>query len=76
MKGTHDDINGFITKIDNISRVFRSVISSLNKHEGQEQMDTCMQAYEEAFDGLDIEGKFVRQWKKILSSKVSKLSVL
>lgn len=73
---TDEDVEKFITNTNKVYRVFRSAISSLNKHEGQEWMDACMQAYEEAFDGLDIEGKFVRQWKKILSSKVSKLSVL
>ncbi|KAL9985830.1 hypothetical protein ACROYT_G008278 [Oculina patagonica] len=66
---TDDDVKKFISKTNKIYRVFRSTISTLNTKEGEERMDACMEAYEDAFDGHDILGKFVLQWKKILSSK-------
>ena len=67
----HDDIQRFISEINPLLRVFYSAISSLNKSDGQERLDDCLEAYTKALDGLDVEGKFVREWKQILSTKVS-----
>ncbi|XP_020609696.1 uncharacterized protein LOC110048245 [Orbicella faveolata] len=69
---TGDDIQRFISKVNEHLRDFYSAISALNKSEGQELVDACLDAYKQALDGYDVEGKFVRRWNKILSTKVSK----
>lgn len=67
----HDDIQRFISEMNELLPVFYSAISSLDKSEGKERLDFCLQAYKKALDGYDVEGKFVREWNKILSTKVS-----
>lgn len=67
-----DDIQSFISKVKELLRDFHSAISALNKSEGQELVDACLDAYKQALDGYDVEGKFVRRWNKIMKTKVSK----
>ena len=67
----HDDVQRFISVMNELLREFYSTISSLNKSDGEERLNDCLQAYKEALDGYDVEGKFAREWRKILSTKVS-----
>lgn len=69
---THDDIQSFISEVNELLRDFYSAISTLSKSEGQERVDACLDVYKKALDGYDVEGKFVRKWNEILSTKVSK----
>lgn len=71
-EGNHDDVEKFVSEINKLYRKFRAAISTLNQSEGPKKMEACMEAYEDALDGRDIDGKFVQQWKKILSKKVKK----
>lgn len=70
---THDDIQSFISEVNELLREFFSAISTLSKSEGQERVDACLDAYQRALDGYNVEGKFSRMWNKILSTKVSKI---
>lgn len=67
---THADVSSFISKLNELLRCFYSAISSLKTSEGQKKVDACLDAYKQALDGYDVEGKFVQEWKKILGKKV------
>jgi len=67
---THADVSSFISKVNELLRYFYLAISTLKKSEGQKQVQACLDAYKQALGGYDVEGKFVREWKKILSKKV------
>lgn len=70
--GEHDDVETFINKTKKVEREFRKAISALGSSEENGQVKKSQEAYVDALDGLDLEGKFVRNWKKILSTKVRK----
>ena len=71
--GEGDDVEQFNSDTNQLYLEFIAAIQTMNKSEGPEKIKGCVQAYKEALDGRDIEGKFVRHWKKILSKKVSNL---
>jgi len=68
----HDDVKTFINKTRKIEKEFRKAISTLGSSEEKEQVKKSQEAYENALDGLDVEEKFVQNWKKILRTKVRK----
>ena len=71
--GTHDDVEDFLSQVNQIYKEFLEAISSMNKHEGPVKMKACVKAYVDAFNGRDINGKFNKEWRNILSKKVSKI---
>lgn len=64
------DVQMFICETNQTSRVFLLAISSLGTNESQKQIQDCLRTYQQALDGKDIGGKFVRRWKEILRNKV------
>ena len=67
---SHEDVEKFIADSKKVERVFRKAISNLGKKEEMKQVEASQEAYDRALGGFPIGGKFVRQWKKIQSSKV------
>ena len=65
-----DDVLEFSQQANKIMRKFRHAISLMNSSKGGEEVDACLDAYQEALDGHDISGKFCRKWRKILKTKV------
>ena len=66
----HEDVEKFIADTKKVERVFCKAISNLGKKEEMKQLEASQEAYDRALGGLSFDGKFVRQWKKIQSSKV------
>lgn len=73
--GTHDDVEDFLSQVNQIYKEFLEAISSMNKREGAVKMKACVKAYVDAFNGRDINGKFNKEWRNILSKKVSKINL-
>ena len=61
-----EDMKAFNLKLEEVSRIFMATISKLNLTAKESQFDDCLMAYEDALEGYDEEGKFVRFWKKML----------
>lgn len=47
----------------------------MNKCEGLVKMKVCVKVYVDVFNGCDINGKFNKEWRNILSKKVSKILI-
>ena len=74
LKDKHDDdVKEFCSKVNKLQRKFKKAIKRMGSVDGPEKIEECLEAYMEALDGLDIEGKFTLEWKKILETKVSKM---
>lgn len=71
-----DDITSFLSGAKIVERAFRKAISALGKGDEQKQVEDSQKAYVDALDGLDVDDKFVREWEKILSTKVRHLCYL
>ena len=67
------DVKEFCSKVNKLQRKFKEAIKRMDSVDGPEKIEECLKAYMEALDGLDIEGKFTLEWKKILETKVSKM---
>ena len=67
------DVKEFCSKVNKLQRKFKEAIKRMDSVDGPEKIEECLEAYMEALDGLDIEGKFTLEWKKILETKVSKM---
>lgn len=74
-KGEHADINSFLNDAKKVDRVFRRAVNALGKKDEQEQIEACRNAYIKAINGQDNDHKFVRQWKKIYSTKVRNIYI-
>lgn len=72
----HDDVMKFISETKKVEKVFRRAISALGRSEEKQQLEASQDAYENALDGMCLDGKFVQHWKKIYSTKVRKISRL
>ena len=68
-----DDVKEFCSKVNKLQRKFKKAIKRMGSVDGPEKIEECLEAYMEALDGLEIEGKFTLEWKKILETKVSKM---
>ena len=68
-----DDVKEFCSEVNKLLRKFKEAIKRMDSVDGPEKIKECLEAYMEALDGLDIEGKFTLEWKKILETKVSKM---
>ena len=73
--GTHNDVKDLLSKVNKVYKVFLEAISSMHKREGPDKLKACMKAYVDALDGRDINGKFINEWRNILSKKVSEMDV-
>ena len=68
--GTYDDVQDFLSQINQIYQEFIEAISTMNKREGPDKVKACLKTYEGSLDGRNVPGKFGYQWKQILSRKV------
>ena len=68
--GIHDDVKDFLSQINQIDKEFIEAISTMNKREGPDKVKACLKTYDGSLDGRNVPGKFVYQWKQILSKKV------
>ena len=68
--GTHDDVQDFLSQINQIYKEFIEAISTMNKREGPDKVKACLKTYEGSLDERNVPGKFGYQWKQILSRKV------
>ena len=73
--GTHDDVEDFLSKVNKIYKEFLEAISSMNKREGPDKLKACMKAYVDALNGREVNGKFNKEWRNILSKKVSEINL-
>ena len=73
--GTHDDVEDFLSKVNKIYKEFLEAISSMSKRGGPFKLKACMKAYVDALNGRDVNGKFYRKWRNILSKKVSEINL-
>ena len=68
-----DDVEEFCSKVNKLQHKFKEAIKTMDSEDGPGKIKECMDAYTEALGGLYLEGKFTREWKKILKKKVSKM---
>ena len=68
--GSHKDVMEFITDSQKVKQEFLKAISNLGKKEEMKQLEASQEAYDRALGGLSFDGKFVRRWMEIQSSKV------
>ena len=68
-----DDVEEFCSKVNKLHYKFKDAIKRMNSVDGPDKIKECTEAYMEALGGRDINGKFTREWKKILKKKVSKM---
>ena len=73
--GNHDDVEDFLSQVNKIYKEFLEAISSMNKCEGPDKLRACMKAYVDALNGRDVNGKFNKEWRNILSKKVSEINL-
>lgn len=69
-----EEMRKFHSDITKTMRTFRSAISTLHS----QSVEKCLKEYENALNGNDNEGKFVRHWRYMLKKKVcyySRLSI-
>ena len=60
------EMKEFSSNLTKIRRIFRFAIKSLE----QEEVTACLQAYDEALNRDDYEGKFAAHWNELLKKKV------
>ena len=73
--GIHEDVEDFLCQVNKIYKKFFKAISSMSKREGPNKLKACMKAYVDALNGRDINGKFNKEWRNILSKKVSEINM-
>ena len=70
-----DHVEEFCSKVNKLQRKFKDAIKIMNCAEGPHKIKECTEAYTEALSGRDIKGKFNREWKKMIKTKVSKVII-
>ena len=73
--GTHDDVEHLLSQVNKVYKEFLEAISSMHKCEGPNKLKACMKVYVDALDGRDMNGKFIKEWRNILSKKVSEMNL-
>ena len=68
-----DDVEEFCSMVNKLHYKFKDAIKRMNSVDGPDKIKECTKAYMEALGGRDLNGKFTREWKKILKKKVSKM---
>ena len=66
-----DDVEEFCSKVNKLQRKFKEAIKTINSVDGPVKIKECTEAYTKALGGRDIQGKFTREWRRILKNKVS-----
>ncbi|XP_073240926.1 uncharacterized protein [Porites lutea] len=59
----------FTQDLEKVCQTFIAAISTLDTSGNDNQFDDCFKAYEDALNGLDLEGKFTNFWRNLLSKK-------
>ena len=68
-----DDVQNFSEQITEAMGEFRDAINLMGSNSEKEKIDACLEAYKKALGGRNIAGKFCKEWKKILKTKVGVL---
>ena len=68
-----DDVEEFCSEVTELLQKFKEAIKTMNSVDGPDRIKECTEAYKKARGGRNIKGKFTREWKKILKTKVSKM---
>ena len=63
----------FTLDLEKVCQTFIAAISILDTSGDYNQFNDCFKAYEDALNGLDLEGKFTNFWRNLLSKKVRQL---
>ena len=66
-----DDVLNFGEEIMKLKGEFKDAVEKMNSSKGDDVIDKCLKAYKGALDGRQLPGKFCREWRKILKTKVS-----
>ena len=68
-----NDVLNFGEKMVDLMKNFKDAVEKMNSSKGGDVIDECLKAYKDALDGRQLPGKFCREWKKILKTKVSSI---
>ena len=68
-----EDVEEFCSEVMELQEKVKEAIRAINSVNGPNKIKECRKAYKKVRGGLDIQGKFNREWKKILKNKVSKM---
>ena len=66
-----DDVKEFCSEVNKLQHKFKEAIQTINSVDGPDKIKECTEAYTKALGGRDIQGKFTREWRRILKNKVS-----
>ena len=64
-----EDMKRFIKDVEKVCLTFTSAISTLDTSRDDTQFNECFEAYENALDGIDEEGKFINYWRNLLAKE-------
>lgn len=67
------DVLNFGEEITKLKGEFKDAVEKMYSSEGGDLIDKCLKAYKDAIDGRQLPGKFRREWRKILKTKVSSM---
>ena len=67
------DVLNFGEEITKLKDEFKDAVEKMYSSEGGDLIDKCLKAYKDAIDGRQLPGKFCREWRKILKTKVSSM---
>ena len=68
-----EGVEEFCSEVMELQQKFKEAIKAINSVNGPKKIKECREAYKKVRGGRDIKGKFNREWKKILKTKVSKM---
>ena len=68
-----EGVEEFCSEVMELQQKFKEAIKAINSVNGPKKIKECREAYKKLRGGRDIKGKFNREWKKILKTKVSKM---
>lgn len=68
-----DDVLNFGQKILKLRGEFKDAVEKMNSSKGGDVIAKCLKAYTDALDHREYPGKFRREWRKILKTKVSSM---
>lgn len=72
-KDDDDDVLNFGEEIMELKSKFKDAVEKMNSSKGDDVIDKCLKAYKDVLDGRKLPGKFCREWRKILKTKVSSM---
>ena len=68
-----EEVEEFCSEVMELQEKVKEAIKAINSVNGPNKIKECREAYKKVRGGLDLKGKFNREWKKILKKKVSKM---